>query len=79
MDQLKKDKSTAELNYLKSQINPHFLFNSLNSLYAQIELNSAQAKQTLVALANLLRYQLYECSGDRISIAKEVGLPDQLF
>ena len=73
MDQLQKEKSTAELNYLKSQINPHFLFNSLNSLYAQMELNSTQARQTLVTLADLLRYQLYECTADRIPLARETA------
>jgi len=72
MEQMEKEKSIAELTYLKSQINPHFLFNSINSLYAQMELNSANAKSTLTALADLLRYQLYDCNVDSIPIAKEI-------
>jgi len=73
MEQMAKEKSIAELTYLKAQINPHFLFNSLNSLYAQMEVNSADAKNTLTSLADLLRYQLYDCNADRIPIDKEIA------
>src|SRR6185312_4950186 len=50
MERMAKEKSLAELTYLKAQINPHFLFNSLNSLYAHMEANSVNAKDTLVSL-----------------------------
>ncbi|HWK04790.1 MAG TPA: sensor histidine kinase [Puia sp.] len=73
METMEKEKSLAELTYLKAQINPHFLFNSLNSLYAQLELNPEGAKGTLVSLADLLRYQLYECNTDFIPVAKELA------
>lgn len=73
MDIMEKEKSAAELNYLKVQINPHFLFNSLNSLYTQMEIGSGDAKGTLSSLADLLRYQLYECDADFIPIAKELA------
>ncbi|HEX6426835.1 MAG TPA: sensor histidine kinase [Niastella sp.] len=69
---LEKEKSLAELTYLKAQLNPHFLFNSLNSLYTQLELNPESAKGTLISIAELLRYQLYECNTDFIPIAKEL-------
>lgn len=69
---MEKEKTSAELNYLKAQINPHFLFNSLNSLYTQMELGSEDAKGTLISLADLLRYQLYECNVDFISVEKEM-------
>jgi len=72
MEQMEKEKSVAELTYLRSQINPHFLFNAINSLYAQMELNSTHAKTTLIALADLLRYQLYDCNADRIPVTKEI-------
>lgn len=72
LETMEKEKSTAELNYLKSQLNPHFLFNSLNTLHAQMELNMAGAKQTLVTLSNLLRYQLYECRADFIPLEREI-------
>ena len=71
-ERMEKEKSVAELIYLKSQINPHFLFNSLNSLYAQLESGSKETKNTLSALAELLRFQLYECDADRIPVHKEI-------
>ena len=73
IDSMEKEKSAAELKYLKAQINPHFLFNSLNSLYTQMEIGSGDAKGTLSSLADLLRYQLYECDGDFIPVAKELA------
>jgi len=72
IERMEKEKSVAELIYLKSQINPHFLFNSLNSLYAQLEAGSADTKDTLSALAELLRFQLYECNADSIPVYKEI-------
>lgn len=79
MEMLEKEKSLAELTYLKAQINPHFLFNSLNSLYAQLDFNPEGAKGTLVSLADLLRYQLYECNADQIPIAKELAYLENYF
>ena len=79
MEIMEKERSQAELTYLKAQINPHFLFNSLNSLYTQLEINSEEAKGTLVSLADLLRYQLYECNTDLISVAKEFAYLENYF
>jgi two-component system LytT family sensor kinase len=76
---LEKERSMAELTYLKAQINPHFLFNSLNSLYTQLELNSEAAKGTLISLSELLRYQLYECNTDLISMTKELAYLENYF
>lgn len=73
MDTMEKEKSLAELNYLKAQLNPHFLFNSLNSLYTQLEMGSGDAKATLASIADLLRYQLYECIDDFIAVDKEIA------
>jgi two-component system LytT family sensor kinase len=69
---LEKERSEAELTYLKAQLNPHFLFNSLNSLYSQLELGTGVPKQTLAALADMLRYQLYDSGQDRVPLAKEL-------
>jgi sensor histidine kinase YesM len=69
---MEKEQSIAELTYLKAQINPHFLFNSLNSLYAQLEAGSKDTKGTLMALADLLRFQLYDCDADFIPLKKEI-------
>ncbi len=73
MADLAKEKADAELNFLKSQINPHFLFNSLNSVYFLIDKENAEARKTLLQFSDLLRYQLYDCNADRIEIEKEVA------
>jgi two-component system, LytTR family, sensor kinase len=72
MVEMAKEKAEAELNFLKSQINPHFLFNSLNSVYFLIEKNNAEARGALHKFSAMLRYQLYEMSGDRIPVEKEI-------
>lgn len=79
IDQMEKEKSQAELTYLKAQINPHFLFNSLNSLYTQLELSPNDAKGTLVSIAEMLRYQLYDCAADRIALEKELVYLENYF
>jgi two-component system, LytTR family, sensor kinase len=68
-----KEKAETELNFLKSQINPHFLFNSLNTIYFLIDKQNAAARQTLLQFSDLLRYQLYDCNAGTIEIEKEVG------
>jgi two-component system LytT family sensor kinase len=67
-----KEKAEAELNFLKSQINPHFLFNSLNSIYFLIDKQNTDARQTLLQFSDLLRYQLYDCNASAVEIEKEV-------
>jgi sensor histidine kinase YesM len=71
--EMAKEKAEAELNFLKSQINPHFLFNSLNSVYFLIDKNNPQARQALHTFSDMLRYQLYEANGEKIPIEKEIG------
>jgi two-component system, LytTR family, sensor kinase len=62
----------TELNFLKSQLNPHFLFNSLNTIYFLIDKQNANARTTLLQMSDLLRYQLYDCKNNTIEIEKEV-------
>jgi two-component system LytT family sensor kinase len=62
----------TELRYLKAQMNPHFLFNSINTIYFQIDKKNTEARTSLQKFAELLRYQLYECNEDTISIEKEI-------
>lgn len=73
MAEIAKEKSEAELNFLKSQINPHFLFNSLNSVYFLIDKNNPEARQSLHKFSDMLRYQLYELNGDKIPVEREVN------
>lgn len=67
-----KEKAEAELNFLKAQINPHFLFNSLNAVYFLIDKKNTQAREALHKFSEMLRYQLYECGDNRIPIEKEI-------
>lgn len=63
----------AELKFLKSQIHPHFLFNTLNNLYALTLKNSKEAPEVVLKLSDLLDYMLYECNENRIAISKEIS------
>lgn len=67
------EKLNAELDYLKAQINPHFLFNSINTIYFQIDKQNSAARDSLSAFSEMLRYQLYECNGREIVIEKEIN------
>jgi len=67
-----KEKAETELNFLKSQINPHFLFNSLNSVYFLINKDNPEAREALHKFSEMLRYQLYEVNGDKIPIEREI-------
>ncbi len=67
-----KEKAEAELNFLKSQINPHFIFNSLNSVYFLINKENAEARGALHKFSEMLRYQLYEVNDDKIPVEKEI-------
>ncbi len=69
---LEKEKTRNELHFLRSQMNPHFLFNAINSIYVLIRKDPELASHTLLKFADMLRYQLYECNADRIPIEKEI-------
>ncbi|HVD97411.1 MAG TPA: histidine kinase [Cytophagaceae bacterium] len=72
LETLEKERAKSELDFLKAQINPHALFNSLNTIYGYIDKNNQAARNVLLQFSELLRYQLYDCSVERISMAKEV-------
>lgn len=74
-DQVKNSEITqlkTELKYLRSQINPHFLFNGLNTVYGYIDIKNQQARNIVVQFSDLLRYNLYEADVDSIGLGKEV-------
>lgn len=72
MMQLERDNLALELNFLKSQISPHFLFNTLNSIYRMAETNDPQTSETVLRLSNLVRYILYQGKDEEILLSKEV-------
>ena len=71
---LKEEKLEAELKFLKSQIHPHFLFNTLNNLYALTLDKSDQAPEVVMKLSSLLDYMLYEANDPKVSLEKEIEL-----
>ena len=72
MSEMAKEKAEAELHFLKSQINPHFLFNSLNSVYFLIDKENALARKALHTFSEMLRFQLYGTGGEKIPIEQEI-------
>lgn len=66
------ERAEAELQSLKSQISPHFLLNTLNNIYALTAIDSVKAQAALLELSKMLRYQLYEEFGSRVSVEREV-------
>lgn len=63
----------AELKNLKNQINPHFLLNTLNNIYALTAFDQEKAQQAILQLSQMLRYMLYENQTARVSLSKEVA------
>lgn len=71
--EIAREKAETELNFLKSQINPHFLFNSLNSVYFLIDKENMGAREALHKFSEMLRYQLYEGKDTMVPVEKEVA------
>jgi len=74
--QLRIEKQAAELNYLKSQTNPHFLFNTLNNIYSLARDKNDLAPESILRLSKILRFMLYETGGDFISVEQELKIID---
>jgi sensor histidine kinase YesM len=72
--QLRIEKQEAELNYLKSQTNPHFLFNMLNNIYSLARDKNNLAPESILRLSKILRFMLYETSGEYIAIEDELRI-----
>lgn len=74
LQKLQKEKIQLELDALKSQLNPHFLFNGINSIYSLSIQRDPRASETLLKLSDLLRYSLYELKKDSIPLEREVEM-----
>lgn len=72
--QLLKEKTEAELAMLKGQINPHFLFNTLNNIYSLALKKSDLTADAIVKLSEMLDYLLYECNAEMVDVKKEIKL-----
>jgi two-component system LytT family sensor kinase len=67
-----KDNTFFKLRYLRAQLNPHFLFNTLNSIYSLSLQKSDKAPEVVVKLADIMRYLIYECNEEKIPLDKEI-------
>src|SRR6188768_3119063 len=72
--QAEKDKVTAELQLLKAQVHPHFLFNTLNNIYSFSLENSPKTPGLILKLSSLLSYMLYDCKAEEVLLEKEVEI-----
>jgi sensor histidine kinase YesM len=67
-----KEILSAKLSMLQTQLNPHFFFNSINSIYHLIDHDTEQAKAAIIKMSGLLRFQLDDCQSETISLSSEV-------
>lgn len=73
---LVREKLESELNFLKAQINPHFLFNTLNNIYALARKQSEKTPEAVLKLSKLMRFMLYEARRERIQVQEELRMID---
>ena len=69
---LENERLNAELNFLKLQINPHFLFNTLNSIYSQAHFKSEQTEHSILKFSRIMRYVLYDSTAEKISLSQDL-------
>lgn len=74
---LQKENAESQLQILKAQVHPHFLFNTLNNIYSFTQNTSASASQMLMGLSDILRYMLYECNQPLVPLAKELKMTEE--
>ena len=72
--QAQQEKTTAELQLLKAQVHPHFLFNTLNNIYSFSLDNSPKTPELILKLSSLLSYMLYDCKTDEVRLEKEIEI-----
>lgn len=72
LDQVKLEKVNTEINYLRAQINPHFLFNTLNNLYGLALEKSERTPEVILKLSKIMDYMLFELDGTKVPLEKDV-------
>jgi len=72
--QLQKENAESQLQLLKAQVHPHFLFNTLNNIYSYTQNTSAVASKLVMGLSDMMRYMLYECNQPLVSLDKELKM-----
>lgn len=75
-EEMEKHKLEAELQFLKAQVNPHFLFNTLNNIYTLSYMQHPDAAPMILKLSEMMRYMLYECREDKVPLEKEIRYLD---
>lgn len=75
--ELQKENVEAQLQVLKAQVHPHFLFNTLNNIYSFTQNTSGEASKMVVGLSDMLRYMLYEGSKPKVPLSKELKMIDE--
>jgi LytS/YehU family sensor histidine kinase len=71
-DELINQRQSSELALLRSQVNPHFLFNTLNNIYSLVYKKSEEAPAAVMKLSSIMRYMLYDATGDSVPLDKEI-------
>lgn len=77
LNDLEKAQLQEELNNLKNQVNPHFLFNTLNNLNTLVQTDQHKASQVILGLSDVLRYQIYDSSKEKILLSKDLAMLEQ--
>lgn len=72
--QLQKENAEAQLQLLKAQVHPHFLFNTLNNIYSHTQNTAPVASQLVMGLSDMLRFMLYECNQPQVPLEKELKM-----
>ncbi len=73
LNKIEISKLQTEVKYLIAQMNPHFLFNAINTIYVQIDRKNEDARETVTKFSEMLRYQLYDCNQDTVSLENEIS------
>lgn len=79
IENLELEKKKLELEMLKSQINPHFYFNTLNNIYSMVLQNSKKIPEMILKLSNLMEYVIYDCKNEFVVLEKELNFLENYF